>query len=293
MTDELPVLARRNHGRNHSYTINGDKAPGVTTILNGGLPKPALVGWAAKTIAEYVADRLDQNDEHVTADKLITDLRQLATAKSKSFPDDLSRTKVAEILKGVHWEDRDQAANKGTQVHDLAEQLGRGQEVTVPDELTGHVDACLQFFEDWQPTDALLELVVGSAKHGYCGTLDIIATLADGQRWLLDYKTNRSGPFAETALQLAAYRYADVALIDGDTVPMPKVDRCGVVWLRADGYDLYPFKAGPEQFRQFLYVQQVAQFQKANEFRADPSGHVKGDAITVAEAIAEAEELAA
>ena len=133
-------IRRRQYGRSgHGYIdANGLRVPGVTTILNGGLPKPALVGWAAKTIAEYVADRLDQNDEHVTADKLITDLRQLATAKSKSFPDDLSRTKVAEILKGVHWEDRDQAANKGTQVHDLAEQLGRGQALRQEVQPLGH-----------------------------------------------------------------------------------------------------------------------------------------------------------
>lgn len=276
----MTTITRRNYGRNHAYTIDGEKVPGVTTIIGGGLPKPALVAWGPKVVAEYVADRLDEADGHVVADKLVEDLQGLARKKSKTWPDSLSRTSVAEILKGVHWEDRDTAANRGTQVHDLAEKLARGEEVDVPEELTGHVDACLQFFEDWHPTDALLEVVVGSAKHRYCGTLDIIATLCDGKRWLLDYKTNRSGPFAETALQLAAYRYAEVALIDGDTVPMPEVDRCGVVWLRADGYDLYPFEAGPQQFRQFLYVQQVAEFQKANEFRSDPAGHVKGDAIT-------------
>jgi hypothetical protein len=39
---------------------------------------------------------------------------------------------------------------------------------------------------------------------------------------------------------------------------MPEVDRCGVIWLRSDGYELYPYDAGPDVFRQFLYIQQTA-----------------------------------
>lgn len=82
---ELPVLERRQHGRNHSYRLNGDKLPGVTTIIGDGLPKPALIGWAAKTIAEYVADRLDQNGEQVTADQLVDDLAEIARASTRAL----------------------------------------------------------------------------------------------------------------------------------------------------------------------------------------------------------------
>lgn len=282
---ELPVLERRQHGRNHSYRLNGQKLPGVTTIIGDGLPKPALIGWAAKTIAEYVADRLDQNGEHITADQLVDDLAEIARAKSKPWPAKLSRTKVAEVLKGVHWEDRDQAANRGTEVHRIAELLTHGEEVEVPEPISGHVDAYIAFLDDWQPTDALTEVVIGSAKHGYCGTLDMIATLPGLGRCLVDLKTNRSGPFGEVALQLAAYRHAEVALIDNETVPMPPVDWCGVLWLRADGYDLYPFDAGPAQFRSFLYVQQVGRFLAAQKDRDLAAKH---DAITPADVAMEA-----
>lgn len=41
----MTTIARRNHGRNHSYTVDGQKVPGVTTIIGNGLPKPALVAW--------------------------------------------------------------------------------------------------------------------------------------------------------------------------------------------------------------------------------------------------------
>ena len=177
---DTPDIKRRNYGRGHGYTLDGQKVPGVTTIISDGLPKPALMGWAAKTIAEYVADRLDQADGHVLADQLVDDLGELARVKGKPWPDKLSRTKVAELLKGIHYEDRDQAAKRGTQVHALAERLARGEEVDVPEPLTGHVDAYLAFLADWQPTDAHLEVTVASVKHRYSGTLDMIATLLSG-----------------------------------------------------------------------------------------------------------------
>jgi len=283
-----PEIKRRNYGRGHGYTINGEKVPGVTTVIGNGLPKPALMGWAAKTIAEYVADRLDQADGHVIADQLVADLGDLAHTKGKPWPDKLSRTKVAELLKGIHYEDRDQAANRGTAVHNLAEKLAHGEEVEVPEPLTGHVDSYLQFLEDWQPTDALLEFVVGNTTHRYSGTGDMIATLVDGRRWLLDIKTSRSGPYGEVALQLAGYRYAEHALIDGETVPMPQVERCGVIWVRADGYDLIPFEAGPAEFRQFLYVRQVGDWLAAQDPRNGGDHQVKGAAITPDQALQEA-----
>ena len=131
------------------------------------------------------------------------------------------------------------------------------------------------------PIPGLFEVRVG---------MDLFYSDATGQyllqdAHLIDLKTNRSGPFGEVALQLAAYRHAEVALIDNETVPMPPVDWCGVLWLRADGYDLYPFDAGPAQFRSFLYVQQVGRFladQKDRDLGA------KHDAITPADVAMEA-----
>ena len=129
---DTPDIKRRNYGRGHGYTLDGQKVPGVTTIISDGLPKPALMGWAAKTIAEYVADRLDQADGHVLADQLVDDLGELARVKGKPWPDKLSRTKVAELLKGIHYEDRDQAAKRGTQVHALAERLAATGYIVIP-----------------------------------------------------------------------------------------------------------------------------------------------------------------
>lgn len=238
-----PPVRRVNRGKGHSYVdANGAKVPGVTTIMGNGVPKPALINWAANTTAAYAIDHWDELGE-------------------------LSPSVRLAKLKEARYADRDAAANRGTAVHGLAEKLVLGQEVDVPDELAGHVESYVRFLDEWDVQPVLTEFVVVSHKHGYAGTGDLIADLVDPDRpgervrWLLDVKTSRSGVYGETALQLAGYRYADFYLnAAGQEETVPVVQRTGVIHVRADGYDLVPVEAGPDQFRSLLYVQQVANF---------------------------------
>lgn len=285
-----PPTRRVNHGRGHSYLIDGTKAPGVTTLL-GGIPKPALVGWAAAAVGDFVADRLQLVDGHVHADEVLDDLRHTARWPIPDFRElkKIPRTKVADAFKGLPYAERDAAANRGTEVHRLAQRLAEGEEVTVPDELVGHVDSYLKFRADWQPFDEQVEFIVLNRTCGYMGTGDLICRLraAPGMGLcLVDLKTNRSGPFGETGLQLAGYRYAEF-LVDPDGLeePMPQIDSTLALWLRADGYDLYPFEAGPAQHRMLLYAGQVADFVAAQgpEDKRPPwarSTRTKGEALT-------------
>jgi len=241
-------FVRRNHGRGHSYYLDGVKLDGVTTIISKGLPKPALVRWAANTAAALAVDEWDTLAELPPSERL---------KAISSAPDAV----------------RDTAAVRGTRVHALADQLARGEEVPVPDELAGHVEACVKFLDDWRPVTLLTETPVYHDRYLYAGTLDLTADMA-GKRWLLDFKTSRGGAYGDTAFQLAAYRYATHYLdADGTVRPMPPVDECGVIWLRADGYELYPFHADPGVFRQFLYIQQCAR-------AADECRDYKGDALS-------------
>jgi hypothetical protein len=233
------VTKRIDGGRGHWYKLDGQKVDGVTTIIGDGVPKPALTSWAAREVATFAADNLDT----------------LAS---------LDRESRIDLLKGAPYRERDRAARRGTEVHGLAEKIIGGAEVDVPDELVGHVDAYLRFLEEWEPRNELVERVVGHRAHRWLGTLDMIADLNDGNRWLLDIKTTRSGVFGEVALQLAAYRHAEFYLDDhGAEQPMPTVDAAGVIWVRADGYDLVPVQAGPDIYRTFRYVQQVAHFTRS------------------------------
>ncbi len=250
---------RRNYGNGHGYFLDGQeiKGRGVTTLLGNGFPKNALQYWAAKEVATCAVDEQD----------IWQPLYQR------------NRQAAWDYLKEAPFRDRDAAARRGTDVHRLAERLQNGEEVDVPPELVAHVDSYLRFREEWQPEDEIIEGVVVNRTQVYMGTFDSIATLPgfreacerarlqvipDGDRILYDIKTSRSGVYPEVALQLAGYRYAEVYLTDPDGLcdetPMPEVDGCAVLHVRADGYDLVPVDAGPAAFRAFLYAAQTATF---------------------------------
>jgi hypothetical protein len=282
MTAAKAGLKRINSGSGHRYTLDGEKCIGVTTAMSAGLPKPALVGWAARTVAEYVADRLEQPEgtKTITADRLLRDLREWN--KTRKWPEklngDLPRIGVAKLLGQVQYAQRDEAANRGTDVHTLASRLADGEEVTVPEPLVPFVDSYLKFLDEWDVDVELTEFIVGHRRWNYAGTGDLIAMLF-GERWLLDIKTSGSGVYGETGLQLAAYGNAEFYLAeDGTEQPLPSIDRYGVVWVRADGYDLVPFDVEPADFRQFLYCLATARWVAERDAKDAPRP-IKGDAL--------------
>jgi hypothetical protein len=246
-----PPIRRHLTAKGHYYKdANGLRVPGVTTLLDKGVPKKALVGWAANTTADHAVNNWEELSQKPVAARL-------------------------KELQGARWAEKDKAAKRGTEVHHYAEKLLAGETVNVPDEIAGHVESCARFLDEFEFKAEHVEFSVASYKYGYAGTGDFIGTirLPDSPRdipgdWrdfigrririLGDWKTNRSGIYGETALQLAGYRYADV-MITGDTEqPMPQVDACAALHLRADGYSLVPVAAGQEIHRLLLYVQQVA-----------------------------------
>lgn len=254
-----PMIRRIRCGGGHRYTIDGRKADGVTTLIKGGRPNPALVGWSAREVAEYVADNLD-------------------TVYAMAG---MGRDSIVAALRAIPNTVRNNAATRGTQVHKLGEQLAADLAVEVPEELEGHVDSYVQFLDEWQVRPVLVEGVVGSRTWGYAGTTDLVADVttpgpmlvADFPwlgadiptgttlRGIFDPKTSRTGIFPDVAYQLAGYRYAD-SYVDavGDEHPMADLDiRFGAaVHVRADGYDLVPVDCGPETFKTFTYLATVA-----------------------------------
>lgn len=235
---------------NHQYWLDGKRVPGVTTLIKGGLPAPALTYWAARTVAEYVADHEAE----------IEQLRNMG------------RGPMVAALKETPWSARDKAGVKGTEVHALAEQLVAGNEVEVPDHLVGHVESCVRFLDEWRPTPLVVEKSVAHRTHWWAGRPDLIAQMPDGRIALLDWKTAASGIFAETAFQLAAYRHAEFYAPEPETEePLPPIDWCAAVHLRADGYSVIPVKADTETYKQFRHIAFVATVAKtAKELIGEP-----------------------
>lgn len=223
--------------RVHRYWLDGKAVPGVTTLIGKGLPKPAIPYWAAKSVAEYVAD----NPEGVEA------LRGTG------------RGPMVAALKGIPWEKRDQAAVRGTDVHAIAERIIHGEPVDVPEHLVAHVEGYVRWLDAFKAEPIVTEVPVASRAHWYAGKPDAIVRMG-GLTWLLDWKTS-SGVYGETALQTAAYARAEFYVNDGEwdaEHPMPHIDRIGVVHITADGSQLYPLGDIDEAYGVFRHVAYVA-----------------------------------
>jgi hypothetical protein len=229
---------RRDHGRNHSYWLDGQRLPGVTTLLNDGKPKPALVNWAAGAAAAAAVDRWDE-------------LAALPVSQRLA------------ILRNAPNDARNAAALRGQEIHHLAWQLVTGEAVDVPDEHLGPVQAAAKFLDAHGVQPILREVPVLNVTHGWAGTIDLLARVGGPDRvggpvWLLDWKTGR-GVYDEAALQLAAYAHAEFYQDDaGELQPWHAPDRCGVVHLDSDDATLYPVDAGDATYLAFRYVAQVA-----------------------------------
>jgi hypothetical protein len=246
--------------KNHRYSLDGKSVPGVTTLIKGGLPAPALTYWAARSVAEFVADNAEQVDS----------LRGMG------------RNSLVAALKETPWTARDQAGVRGTEVHALAEELIHGRPVDVPEHLLGYVESYVDFLDTIRPEPVLVEAMILNRTAWYAGRLDLVADLPAtvaaqypqlGPRPLLDIKTAK-GIYPETALQLAAYRYAEHYLdADGDEQPMADLGITGAaaIHVRADGWDLVPVRADDYVFKRFRHVAFVAGVTKEmKEYVAPP-----------------------
>ena len=114
------------------------QVPGVTTLIGGGIPKPALNPWYARMVAEFV----DQNPLEVQR------LRDLPAVQHQGR----ERSALVDALCKVPTGKRDSAAERGTAIHALAEKVVAGDEVAVPVEHDGEVTGYAEFLDAWEIT---------------------------------------------------------------------------------------------------------------------------------------------
>lgn len=244
----------------HTYTLDGHKIPGVTTII-GTLDKPALVQWAANQAASHAIDSL---------------FRRLNTAAGDTNPDafrvmmnDLSPTTEYEQIRMAHRNTVKKAALRGTRIHAMGEALAHGEPVEVPEEHRGAVEAYARFLDAWELETIETELSVAHSEYRYGGTFDLVASsprICDGAPVMLDIKTGK-GIYREVALQLAAYRYADYAARREETVgprggkktewvekTMPATAAGFAIHVTDDSAVLVPVDAGENTWSTFLHV---------------------------------------
>lgn len=251
----------------HRYKLDGNPVTGVTTIIGGGVPKPALVWWAGTVVAKWAlapenAGRLAELQANTTGEKDCPSLKFLQLLPNR---------------------ERDAAARRGTAAHDLAEQINITGEADVPEDLEGFIEGYLDFLDTWQITPVLVEVIVGNREHHYSGKVDLFAQspllqtaeeIAAGWVVEVDLKTSK-GVYMETALQTAAYARAEFYMDGGVEKPIPPVSKAfvgHVTPLDREGEDarygdeplgtsLYLLSDSPEEidehFQHFLHAKAV------------------------------------
>ena len=295
--------------RGRFYEHEGVKYWSVTTLLKQGIPKEALIQWSGNEAAKYAVDALKAVAERtlallqdvLTGETDATDDRlplavgtykdpsgligQLASGDPKTLElayDDIRKASVRT---------RDSAGTVGTKAHKIIEKyiLEKGMgDIPANDDpkVVQILDRFMEFEREFEPEWESAEMTVLNTAEGYAGKMDFLAhipKLGDGLT-LGDFKTGR-GVFPETALQLAAYRHADIAqsAFGNVIVDMPKTERAIVVHLRPDDensyqnrhpksyYEVIPMDTGDEVFQMFKYVMQIAWFtREGDNWQGDP-----------------------
>lgn len=190
----------------------------VTSAISGGLPKPFLVGWAAKMAAEAAVE-----DHEIIGAFLAKGDKRAAI----------------DHIKGARFRDMGQKADRGTIVHAALESYLAGKQVdekAIHEQLreahvstkmwksaTNMVNGLMEFLFDEEPEVYWSEATVYSRQHEYAGTADLIGRMRVGDALvpvILDVKTSKR-IYNEVAYQLCAYARADfVGLDDGTEVPL-------------------------------------------------------------------------
>jgi hypothetical protein len=231
-------------GRYYTDPAGGPDLVSVTNVLDTSVNKTmALVPWGVKLTVEHVLDNVTDIARRVLAD----------------------RSTLTKEIKAIHRQVREDAADLGDRVHNVAE--ARLLRAPIPDD--PQVLPYLQQFDLWLASwgvdfDEHVEATECTVLHrrlGYAGTGDLIIWLPTGpdarmELWLIDYKSSATRPaksvYPENTLQLAALRYAETVLLPDDTEqPMPRIERTGVLNLRAKSHALVPMPAGRDAHRAF------------------------------------------
>lgn len=251
----------------------------VTTIIDLGVPKPALIGWAAKATAEHAVNNLrkiqsmleDEEGNRHTGD-------ELAKAKSGAI----------DWLKGEKNRQSSRAALTGSHIHEAIEAYKLERPYPgIPQAADPWWRPFLHLMESHAPVIMQTEANIFNRSRRYAGTLDTIGVWPSLREWkhpktgelyfpppwkdergpvlLGDYKTGKGprkgGVWPESALQEAAYSRGEFIETPEGDVEMPEVDGAIAVHLQPGWAEIVPVSIAEQVFQAFLYAYEVARWQ--------------------------------
>lgn len=242
----------KDDGRKFYHWKGDEDYQSVTSILNSLPTAYPLMRWGDTQIANFAIQRYDDWKN-------------------------LSEKEAIDLIIGARYRTMDAAAARGTHLHDFAEKTNLGQAIEIEQlepEVQPFARGFLKFLADFSPKVEASEMTIYNRAHGWAGTCDTLAYLSDMPEalTLIDYKTviNRQKAqniYDKHVLQTNAYCGGEfIGLPDQMTeIPMPKVDRGMILFVFPEGYRAVGIDINERAYRQFRYVQQIANF-KAKEF---------------------------
>lgn len=253
--------------------VTGEKFWSVTTIIGGGLPKPALLPWGIKSVAEVAVAK------RKTLFAMTGECETGGNCKAESWCP--SCDAAVRWLKSAPYQQRDKAADLGTKIHEAAEAYKLGKPAPPwPEDIAPTMLQYERWLRILEPGFEQVEQTVYNRSQRYAGTLDAIIRLPLTDRimqlavsagWpipddrdhlliLVDYKSGKA-IYPEVALQLAAYRFAEyMRLPDNTEVAVPAVDGAAALHLLPDDFHFLPVRADAEVFATFLYARETFRF---------------------------------
>ena len=262
MTTPKINTVKRGGARLYVHPVTGEKAIGVTSVLNS-LPKPFLAFWRGKVVAEAAVDNAG------------TLVQMLLESNGQGRDFELGRKAAIDFIKGAPDRDTRKSAEDGTKVHDLCEMIAKDIPTgPIHPDYQPYVERFRRWLDLYQPEFLFMEDTVWHEDLGYAGSFDFIAKI-QGETVLGDYKTTRSGVHGEVALQMSAYANADYILRikDGtgslkvtedevEKIAIPKLDGAVVVHLRPDSSAMVPVSIRPEIFEMFQTLIKVRAWER-------------------------------
>jgi len=177
------------YGRCYVDDVTNAEYPSVTSILN--VLQKNLDYWKMNTMGDAIIAKLKEAFEG----KRLLDLEAIVK-ESKKAPNDY----------------RDLKGNRGTFVHNVIEKRLNGEDITEPRGKDPKLSALMFQLDKWlentKTEPVLVEAFLYSEKHGYAGTVDLVAYQTrnghDKDLALIDFKTSKN-LYSPAIWQLAAY----------------------------------------------------------------------------------------
>lgn len=197
----------------------GERFVSVTAYLSV-IHKQPLLGWAARTAAEFAVTR--QYEWR-----------------------DLEEKEAIELIKEAPFRSNEAKSGLGTRVHAAVEAWTLGKPApTLDADVVPYMLQFQRFVQEHRPKFDAAEVTVYSRVHGYAGTLDMLVWIGN-ELYLVDVKTGKWA-YPEAALQLSAYAHGEFAGVDNRyEVKMPRVDKIAVLLLRPRSFHLIVPKCAP------------------------------------------------